>query len=54
MDPQACWRDIQELITYYWQYEGSDQAQEGIREELVQHLQDLAEWIDKGGIVPQP
>ncbi len=52
MDPQVCWRVIQELVEEYPKYAGSSQAQEGIREELVEHLRSLATWIDKGGMLP--
>ncbi len=51
MDPQALWDGIKELIAEYWQYKGSDRTH--IREDLTESLRDLAEWIDKGGLVPK-
>lgn len=42
MDPQACWERIKEAL------------RDGDREEAQYALQDLAEWIRKGGFLPNP
>jgi hypothetical protein len=42
MDPQACWTRIKETL------------RNNDREEAEYALQDLAEWIRKGGYLPNP
>lgn len=48
MDPDTCWEETLELLSALQGEEDGD-----TREELVEHLRNLATWIAKGGFVPR-
>lgn len=48
MDPDKCWEEILELLAGLQKEEDEDD-----RDELVEHLRNLADWIGKGGFVPR-
>lgn len=59
MDPEAVWADIVWSMTALCTTRETDHLRLATddleaREELAQHLVDLAEWIRKGGFVPRP
>lgn len=45
MDPNACWAAIIAAVS-------NPDREEVDRDELVQSLRDLADWIQKGGVLP--
>ncbi len=57
MDPQACWKQICDLLREcetYQDGEMDDDAYEQAREDIVERLNALAHWIEKGGFLPRP
>lgn len=55
MDPNACLRNILDLLGEIYDNESDEGAtlDRDRREEASQALQDLAEWLDKGGFAPR-
>ena len=48
MDPDTCWEETLGLLSTLQKKEDEDS-----REDLVEHLRNLADWIAKGGFVPR-
>ena len=46
MDPNACWKEICELLSLPY----LDKVD---KQDLIDHLKNLAKWIEYGGFIPK-
>lgn len=60
MDPQETLNELLSAISDYHNYEYSvgsamtiKRAQDSLREDIIIYLQDLSEWLNKGGVMPK-
>lgn len=53
MDPTKCWKEIQGRIRILQALEHPGGPMAAERELLIENLRDLADWLQKGGFVPQ-